>query len=126
MSAVSQKGPVGIADVRSDQPGDPTDAVPRKWHISVFGGLRRTGRWGAGAPHVVVTAFGNVELDLSQADVEKGLAITVVAILAARASRSREMSASRRTVSRSSGANASTCPNLRRCTGSSICGRSAS
>ena len=81
MSAVSQKGPVGIADVRSDQPGGPTDAVPRRWHISVFGGLTRTGRWSAGARHVVVTALGNVELDLSQADVEKGLAITVVAIL---------------------------------------------
>lgn len=80
MSVVDHAGRLGITDPRDDQPWDSPDEAKRKWHISLFGALKRTHGWNGGARHVFVIAFGDAELDLRQAEIEKNLAISIVVI----------------------------------------------
>jgi predicted membrane protein len=43
-------------------------AEKTSWHVALFGGLKREGRWRMDAHTVVVTPIGGADLDLSEAD----------------------------------------------------------
>ena len=51
-------------------------------HISILGGLKRTGQWRLGSWNLVVTVLGGADLDMTHADfVGPAVSITLVCIL---------------------------------------------
>ena len=73
-----------LAEVTADLPGRPSGrpAVPtgRRWIVSVFGDITRSGSWPIGDRMSPIAVFGDIDLDFRQATMPSGtVAINAVA-----------------------------------------------